>query len=71
MLGAVRDGGRIEYLTVPGCRGPMITPSIRSGHEVTLPVGVEGARVGDAVALHVENLDQVSRATTSGTHTGG
>lgn len=70
MLGPVRDGGRIEYLTVPGCWGPMITPSIRSGHEVTLPVAVEGARVGDAVALHVERLEQVSRATTSGTHEG-
>jgi formamidase len=70
MLGPVRDGGRIEYLTVPGCWGPMITPSIRSGHEVTLPVRVAGARVGDAVALHVEKLEQVSRATTSGTHTG-
>ncbi|MFA9429508.1 acetamidase/formamidase family protein [Egicoccus sp. AB-alg2] len=70
MLGPVRDGGRIEYLTVPGCWGPMITPSIRSGHEVTLPVRVEGAEVGDAVALHVERLEQVSRATTSGTHEG-
>ena len=69
MLGPVRDGGRIEYLTVPGCWGPMITPAIRSGHEVTLPVRVEGAKVGDAVALHVEALEQVSRATTSGTHT--
>jgi formamidase len=70
MLGPVRDGGRIEYLTVPGCWGPMITPSIRSGHEVTLPVQVEGARIGDAVALHVETLEQVSRATTSGTGAG-
>src|SRR5450756_46161 len=66
MLAPVRDGGRIEYLTVPGCWGPMITPSIRSGHEVTLPVRVEGAKVGDAVALHVEKLEQVSRATSSG-----
>ena len=70
MLGPVRNGGRIEYLTVPGCRGPMITPSLRSGHEVSLPVAVEGARVGDAIALHVETLEQLSRATTSGTHTG-
>lgn len=70
MLGPVKNGGRIEYLTVPGCWGPMITPSIRSGHEVTLPVRVEGARVGDAVALHVETLEQTSRATTSGTHVG-
>ena len=70
MLGPVKDGGRIEYVTVPGCWGPMITPSIRSGHEVTLPVRVEGAKVGDAVALYVETLEQTSRATTSGTHVG-
>jgi len=37
---------------------------------VTLPVRVVGAQVGDAVALHVEKIEQVSRATTSGTHTG-
>ncbi len=70
MLGPVKDGGRIEFLTVPGCWGPMITPSLRSGHEVSLPVRIEGVRVGDAVALHVEKVEQVSRATTSGTHTG-
>lgn len=70
MLGPVKDGGRIEYLTVPGCWGPMITPSIRSGHEVSLPVRVEGAKVGDAIALHIETLEQTSRATTSGTHVG-
>ncbi len=70
MLGPVKDGGRIEYITVPGCWGPMITPSIRSGHEVTLPVRVEGAKVGDAVALYIETLEQTSRATTSGTHVG-
>jgi acetamidase/formamidase len=70
MLGPVRDGGRIEYLTVPGCWGPMITPALRSGHEVTLPVRVEGAEVGDAVALHVERLEQISRAIDSGTHEG-
>lgn len=70
MLGPVRDGGRIEYVTVPGCWGPMITPSLRSGHEVTLPVLVEGAEVGDAVAIHVESIEQISRATTSGTHEG-
>jgi acetamidase/formamidase len=70
MLGPVKDGGRIQYLTVPGCWGPMITPSIRSGHEVTLPVRIEGAHVGDAVAIRVESLEQTSWATTSGTHEG-
>jgi formamidase len=70
MLGPVSDGGRIEFLTVPGCWGPMMTPSLRSGHEVTLPVRVEGARVGDSIALHIERLEQISLATTSGTETG-
>ena len=70
MLGPVKDGGRIEYITVPGCWGTMITPSIRSGHEVSLPVRVESARIGDAVALRIETLEQTSRATTSGTHVG-
>lgn len=26
MLGPVSDGGRIEFITVPGCWGAMITP---------------------------------------------
>lgn len=68
MLGPVRSGGRIEFFTVPGCWGPMITPSLRSGHEVSLPVRVAGAEVGDAVAIYVEKLEQRSAATTSGTH---
>src|SRR5262249_27593764 len=48
MLGPVRDGGHIVANTAPGCWGPMITPAIKGGHEVTLPVAVEGAEVGDA-----------------------
>ena len=43
MLGPVRDGGHIVSNTAPGCWGPMITPSIRGGHEVTKPVFVNGA----------------------------
>lgn len=46
MLGPVRDGGRIIANTAAGCWGPMITPEIRGGHEVTKPVYVEGAEVG-------------------------
>ena len=34
MLGPVADGGHIVVNTTPGCWGPMITPSIRGGHEV-------------------------------------
>jgi formamidase len=37
MLGPVEDGGHIVVNTAPGCWGPMITPSIRGGHEVAQP----------------------------------
>ncbi len=43
LLGPVRDGGHIVANTAPGCWGPMITPSLRGGHEVTRPVAVAGA----------------------------
>src|SRR6185437_14493725 len=49
MLGPVANGGHIVVNTTPGCWGPMITPSIRGGHEVSTPVAVQGARVGDAI----------------------
>ena len=49
VIGTVRDGGHIVANTAPGCWGPMITPAIKGGHEVTLPVAVEGAEVGDAI----------------------
>jgi formamidase len=66
MLGPVRDGGHIVANTAPGCWGPMITPSIKGGHEVTLPVAVEGAEVGDAVAIHIRDISVTSLATASG-----
>jgi acetamidase/formamidase len=44
----------------------MITPAIRGGHEVTLPVEVEGAEVGDAVAIHIRDISVTSLATASG-----
>ena len=40
MLGPVEDGGTIIANTAPGCWGPMITPRLRGGHEVTQPVYV-------------------------------
>jgi hypothetical protein len=46
MLGPVEDGGTIIANTAPGCWGPMITPSLRGGHEVTQPVLIAGAEVG-------------------------
>lgn len=66
MLGPVRDGGTIIANTAPGCWGPMITPSIRGGHEVTKPVYVEGAEVGDAIAIKINSVEVKSIATSSG-----
>lgn len=66
MLGPVADGGRLVVSTAPGCWGPMITPSIRGGHEVTTPVAVAGADVGDAIAITIERITVRSLATASG-----
>ena len=67
MLGPVRDGGYIVSKTAPGCWGPMITPAIRGGHEVTQPVFVEGAEVGDAIVIRIREIAITSLATASGT----
>src|SRR3954470_22920995 len=66
LLGPVRDGGHIVANTAPGCWGPMITPAIKGGHEVTLPVAVEGAEVGDAIAIRIREISVTSIATASG-----
>ncbi|AXH00797.1 acetamidase/formamidase family protein (plasmid) [Deinococcus wulumuqiensis] len=66
MLGPVKDGGFIIANTAPGCWGPMITPSLQGGHEVTVPVAVENAEVGDAIAVFIRSLRPTSRATASG-----
>jgi acetamidase/formamidase len=67
MLGPVADGGTIVANTAPGCWGPMITPELRGGHEVTQPVAVAGAEIGDAIAIHIQSIEVTSRATASGT----
>jgi acetamidase/formamidase len=66
MLGPVRDGGHIVWNTTPGCWGPMITPSIRGGHEVCTPVAVAGAEPGDGVAIRIRDIAVTSAATASG-----
>lgn len=66
MIGPVADGGKIRFLTAPGCWGPMITPTLRGGHEVNVPVLVEGAEIGDAVAIYIENIRVKSKASSSG-----
>ncbi len=67
MLGPLTDGGTLVAETPPGCWGPMITPSFRGGHEVTAPVAVDGAEVGDAIAIHIQGVRVTSLATASGT----
>ena len=67
MLGPLKDGGTIIANTAPGCWGPMITPEIQGGHEVTKPVYVEGAEVGDALIIQIKSVQVTSLATSSGT----
>jgi acetamidase/formamidase len=64
--GTVADGGTIETHTPPACWGPMITPEFRGGHEVTRPIRVENAEVGDAIALKIKAIDVTSIATSTG-----
>jgi formamidase len=66
MLGPLADGGTIIANTAPGCWGPMITPRLRGGHEVTRPVYVDGATPGDALVVHIRDVTVTSLATSSG-----
>ncbi len=66
MLGPVEDGGTIIANTAPGCWGPMITPRLRGGHEVTRPVHVMGAEPGDGIAIRIRDITVTSAATASG-----
>jgi formamidase len=66
MLGPVEDGGHVVVNTSPGCWGPMITPSLRGGHEVAQPVAVAGAEPGDAIAIRIKDIEVTSIATASG-----
>jgi len=66
MLGPVANGGTIRVGTPPGCWGPMITPKFQGGHEVSQPVAVDGAEIGDAVAIKIRSMEVTSLATSSG-----
>lgn len=66
MLGPLQNGGTIIANTAPGCWGPMITPRLRGGHEVTKPVYIEGAEVGDGVVIRIRDITVTSLATASG-----
>src|SRR5471032_137168 len=65
MLGPLADGGTLITGTPPGCWGPMITPAFEGGHEVTQPVFIAGAEIGDAVALKIKRMRVTSLATSS------
>ena len=64
--GTVADGGTVRTHTPPACWGPMITPKFRGGHEVTKPIAVEGATVGDAIAVKIRDIEVTSVATSTG-----
>ncbi|MHA1676971.1 MAG: acetamidase/formamidase family protein [Candidatus Njordarchaeales archaeon] len=66
MLGPIADGNKITFLTASGCWGPMITPTLRGGHEVAVPVMVNNADIRDAVAIRIESIRIKSRAVSSG-----
>jgi len=66
MLGPVPSGALVTALNAPGCWGPMVTPSLRAGHEVTLPLAIEGAQPGDALAIFLKDVTVLSRACMSG-----
>jgi acetamidase/formamidase len=69
MADTVKDGGAIRTGTPPGCWGPMITPKFQGGHEVSAPVAVAGAEIGDAVAIKLRRVRVTSLATSSGVMT--
>ena len=67
MLGPIENGGYMVVNTAPGCWGPMITPQIRGGHEVSQPVYVQDAEIGDSIVLNIVSVSITSKATSSGT----
>ena len=69
MIGPVKSGGIIIATPEAGCYGPMITPQLKSGHTMTIPVAVEGAEVGDAIAIKIKKVKVLAKATASGTET--
>lgn len=66
-LGPLRNGGTIIANIAPGGWGPMVTPAIRGSQEVTVPVYIEGAEVGDTIAIEVRSIDVTSQAAVGGT----
>jgi formamidase len=66
-LGPLKDGGTIIANVAPGGWGAMTSPAVRGSQEVTVPVHIEGAEVGDAIVVEIRSIDVTSHAATSGT----
>lgn len=66
-LGPLKDGGTIIANVAPGGWGAMTNAAIRGSQEVTVPVHIEGAEVGDAIVVEIRSIDVTSEAATSGT----
>lgn len=65
-LGPLKDGGTIIAYVAPGGWGAMVTPTIKGSQEVTLPVAIEGAEVGDAIAVEIRSIEVTSEAAVGG-----
>lgn len=66
MLGPVRSGGRIVVNTAAGCWGPMLTPELKGGHEVSKRFTWKGLQPGDAIVIRIESVRVTSDVTSSG-----
>jgi acetamidase/formamidase len=66
MVGPIDVGDTIRAVTAPGCCGPLITTHFRGAHEVTTPVEIRGAEIGDAVVLRIGRIEVMSAAAASG-----
>jgi acetamidase/formamidase len=66
----IKDKSTVKVELSPGCWGPMITPSIKSGHEVSKPIYVEGAEPGDSILIKVNKINIKSKYSSSGVSKG-
>ena len=64
----IQSGEHVRCVFPPGCLGPIITPCFKGGHETIRPIFVEGARVGDAIAIRIDEVVIRSDASASGLH---
>ncbi len=66
MIGPVQSGGIIVATPEASCYSALMTPHVRGSHTVTPPVAVEGAQVGDAIALKIKKVRVLAKAAAAG-----